>query len=130
MSERNNHKFQFVASIIAAAAKEQAEYHEGRVDHWRDRESDALAKVEATMKVKITKHEVTGGTRYGLHAYAGDSEAWTELQLAETKIQSHLAQARRYRTDERVYSTQGSRVYELDTDDVHHFRLGGEDREN
>lgn len=130
MSERNNHKFQFSASQIARAAQAEAEYHEQRIEHWREREQAALARVEATIGASVTKHEVTGGTAYGLNATVGDREAWTELQLAERKIRSHQDAADRYRTDHRVYSTQDDRAYELDTDDVHHFRLGGQPRED
>jgi hypothetical protein len=134
LSERSNHKFQFKASQIAKAAQAEAEYHEERLAHWREREDAARAKVEDTATVRISKHEVTGGNQYNANVDFGDREAWQELLLASEKVQSHGREAERFRSDANVYGTQydggdRDRVYELDSDDVHHFRLGGEPRE-
>lgn len=130
MAARTEHKFQFKASEIAAAARAEAEYHEGRVSHWAARRDAALARVTETARVKVTEMQVTGGTQANLVIDYGDPEAWHEYQVAYQKVQSHTAAAERYRTDQRVYATQADRAYELDTDDVHHFRLGGQPRED
>jgi hypothetical protein len=129
MSERSNHKFQFSAAKIAEAANAEAEYHLQRLQHWQEREHAAYERVSATMRAKIVKHEVTGGNRYSLVVDVGDQEALHELHLAEQKIENHRQRRERFQTDAQIYGTQ-ERAYELDTDDVHHFRLGGEQRED
>lgn len=130
MSERSTHKFQFSASAIAQAAKIEAEYHRERLAHWQERLSAAARRVEETISAKLVKTEVTGGERYSAYVDYGDREAWDELQTADGKIQEHRRALDRYETDARVYGTQGDHAYELDTDDVHHFRLGGQERES
>jgi hypothetical protein len=129
MSERATHTFEFPASVIATAARAEAEYHEERSRHWTTRADKALGVVRATIGAKVIEQEVTGGTRAAVVVEYGDLEAWREYELAFGKIASHRTLAERYRTDQRVYETQGSRPYALDTDDVHHFRLGGQGRE-
>jgi hypothetical protein len=130
VSERNTHKFQFSASAIACAAAAEAEYHEGRIAHWRARSDKALAVVKDTIGAKVVEHQMTGGTAVSIDVDYGEPAAWREYQLAHGKAKSHTEAAERYRTDERVYATQGDRAYDLDTDDVHHFRLGGQGRED
>lgn len=130
MSNRSEHRFEFKASEIAVAAKSEAEYHRARVAHWKERQDAAVGTVQGTISAKLTKQEVTGGQRWAATVDYGDFEAWQELQLAASKIEHHLQELDRYETDARVYSTQGERPYELDTSDVHHFRLGGQKRES
>jgi hypothetical protein len=129
LSERSSHKFEFTASQIASAAAAEAEYHTERVAYWRGREKMALAVVESTIGAKVVKHEVTGGNVYATDV-TFDRTAWTELQLAEGKAKSHREAADQYRTEAAVYGTQGGRPYDLDPSDVHHFRLGGQSRED
>lgn len=131
MSERNSHKFQFSASAIARAATAEAEYHEGRVEHWRRRYEKAAERVRLTVGAKVSETEATGGVKHlSVSVDYGDPEAWAEASTAHRKMQEHRNAADRYRTDERVYGTQGDRAYDLDTEDVHHFRLGGQPRED
>lgn len=130
MSERTQHRFRFTATQIASAALEEAKYHEQRLEHWTKRAETALATVRDTVSAKVTEHEVTGGKQAGVVVEYGDPEAWREYQLAYGKVQSHREEADRYRTDHTLYSTQHDRSYELDSDDVHHFRLGGQPRED
>lgn len=129
MSERTDHLFQFKADAIAAAAGNEAQYHEQRVVHWQDRADEALEIVKASVRAKVTETEHTGGKSAAVVVEYGDPEAWREYQTAYSKVQSHTAAADRYRTDERLYGTQGDHAYKLDSDDVHHFRLGGQERE-
>jgi heme-degrading monooxygenase HmoA len=130
MSKRSEHTFQFDANDIAVAAKWEAEYHESRIDHWSERAAVALETVKGTIGAKVTEHPVSSGPpQVQIVVDYGDPDAWREYQLAFAKIGTHREAAERYRTDERVYETQGVRTYELDADDVHHFRLGGQLRE-
>lgn len=131
MSERSAHKFEFSARQIAEAAAAEAAYHEDRVEHWRERYETAAARVRKTVSAKVTETEATGGVKHlSVSIDYGDPEAWNEATLAHRKMQEHRTAADRYRTDERVYGTQRDRPYDLDTEDVHHFRLGGQERES
>lgn len=129
MGNRSEHRFEFSAREIAAAATTEAGYHRTRIAHWTERQSAAVERVRETITAKLTKHEVTGGERWAATIDYGDPGAWEELNLAASKIETHRHALDRYETDARVYGTQGDRPYELDTDDVHHFRLGGQARE-
>lgn len=129
MSKRDEHTFEFQASEIAQAAKAEADYHESRVDHWEERAATALVTVKSTIGAKVEEHPVTSGPpQVQIVVDYGDSAAWREYTLAHQKANQHREAADRYRTDERVYGTQ-QRPYELDTNDVHHFRLGGQARD-
>lgn len=127
--ERNTHKFEFSAVAIATAATAEAEYHEARLVHWQQRAHTAIEKVRQQASIKLIEQEVTNGKRYGLHIDHGDPEAWSDYLLAADKVESHRQAAERFRVDERVYGTQGERPYLLDTDDVHFYRLGDQERE-
>lgn len=129
MTKRDEHTFQFDATDIAGAAKAEAEYHESRVAHYEDRRDKALVTVEQTIGAKVTRNPVTNGVQAAVVVDYGDPEAWREYSLCFGKVEEHRAAAERYRTDERVYGTQTGRTYELDTSDVHHFRLGGQARD-
>jgi hypothetical protein len=130
VSKRSEHLFQFVAADIADAAANEADYHEARLTHWEARKRVALAKVKDTIGAKVEEVSVTGGTDVRVVVDYGDPGAWDEFQLSRQKVNIHRTAAERFRTDERVYRTQLQRAYELDTDDVHHFRLGGQPRED
>jgi len=130
VSKRSEHSFQFPAGEIAAAARAEADYHEDRLRYWQDEYDEAIRTVEKTIGAKIVRRAVTAGEEVDVVVDYGDSDAWQQAQRAFRKIRDHREAVGRYRTDERVYSTQSDRVYELDTDDVHHFRLGGEPRDD
>ena len=130
MSKRTEHSFQFKASEIAAAAGEEAKYHEDRVRYWRDEFEKSYKVVESTIGAKIMKRSVTQGELFDVQVDYGDPVAYRRMSESQAKIQKHLDQAERLRTDEKVYSTQGDRSYELDTSDVHYYRLGGGPRED
>lgn len=130
MGERQKHTFQFSATEIAQTAAREAEYHEARLAHWRGRFESSLLRVRESIGARVVEHEVTGGKTIGIEIDYGDPEAWQTVKLAEAKIEIHRAAAQRYRSDHRVYATQFDRAYELDTEDVHHFRLGDLERED
>jgi hypothetical protein len=127
---RTEHKFHFPADKIAASAKGEAEYHEDRVKHWQDRQAAALETVESTIGAKLVQQEVTGGMQFSVIIDYGDQEAYRELNLATQKIQTHRSLAERFRSDQALYGSQSGVSYELDADDVAHFRLGGAKRED
>lgn len=130
MSKRSEHTFQFPASEIEAAASNEAAYHEARLAHWQERADTALSTVKKTIGAKVVERQVTGGAQADVVVDYGDPAAWREYQTSMAAIQRHRDDAERYRSDQRVYGTQGDRVYELDTDDVHHYRLNGAKRED
>jgi hypothetical protein len=128
MSKRSEHTFEFAATTITEAAGNEADYHEARALYWQDELETAIARVRETAGVKIEEQAMTGGYRPVVSVDYGDSAAYLRMQDAFAKAQTHREDAERYRTDQRVYGSQNGRVYELDSDDVHHFRLGGEER--
>jgi hypothetical protein len=73
---------------------------------------------------------ISNSTRAGLHVYAdtGDGVAFRQASEAYMKIVAHREAYQRYRSDAELYATQGERVYDLDADDVFHFRLNGRER--
>lgn len=125
---RQEHRFQFSASVIAQAAEAEATYHEVRYNWWAEEYRAAVERVKATASVEIRTYAVTGGERADVVVNYGDPAAYKRMGEAFQKIQEHRQAAERYRSDARIYATQGDRTYELDTVDVYYFRLGGEAR--
>lgn len=130
MSKRQEHTFQFTAQQIALAAREEAAYHRSRQAYWERELEAATNRVKETAGVKIEKQPITGGWRPHVAVDLGDSAAYSRMQDAFAKVESHREQAEEFETDTGVYGTQGDRVYELATSDVHHYRLGGGRRED
>jgi hypothetical protein len=130
MSNRSKHLFHFSAAEISAAAGKEAEYHESRRDHWQKEMDAALARMKATASIKVEQVQVAGGWRPEITIEYGDPSAYTRLREAGAKANSHRERAERLRTEERLYKTQGGRVYELDADDVHFYRLNQAPRED
>jgi hypothetical protein len=135
VAERAKHLFRFRASQIAAAAHEEAVYHTHRERFWNDQLLRSTELVEKTASVKVTRQEHTGGWSPVVTVDYGDPAAYKRMIEAGQKVQSHRAAAERFESDERLYSTQfdanekRDRDYELDADDVAHFRLMGQARE-
>lgn len=123
MSHRDEHLFEFPAAEIAEAAKAEAEYHEERAAYWRKEMENATEVVQQTAGVKIKKLIITGGWRPEVVVDYGDPSAYSRMQEAWNKVAKHETLAEQYRTAENVYNTQNGRLYELDTRDVHYFRL-------
>lgn len=133
MSERGKHLFSFRASEIARAAREAADYHRERAEHWERVLDEATATVERTARIKVTRQEQTGGWLPIVGVEYGDPTAYAQMTLAARKIQTHRAAHERFASDATLYGTQTEngrdRDYELDADDVAHFRLAGQERE-
>jgi hypothetical protein len=125
---RAQHAFEFKASEIANAATAEAQYHRERMLFWSDAYGKAITTVQATAQVEFKEYEVTGGTRMDAVVNYGDPAAWKRAQEAWAKMHEHRLAAERLRTDAALYGSQGERVYELNSDDVHYFRLAGETR--
>jgi hypothetical protein len=130
MPGRTEHSFQFSADAISLAAAAEAHYHEQRTLYWQEEMDKAYKRVEATIGAKIQQQQVTGGWRAEVVVDYGDPAAYRRLNEAGGKVQKHREAAGRFRTDERLYATQGDRTYELSVDDVHYYRLGGGPRED
>lgn len=133
MSKRSEHLFQFTASQIRDAARAEAEYHEEREEFWGDVHERAAATVLETSSVELRRSPQTGGDRIDVVVDYGDPAAYKALQESFAKRERHREAADRFRTDAKIYGSQTglvSRFFELDADDVHHFRLGGEPRED
>jgi hypothetical protein len=129
MSKRDEHTFQFKAIEIAEAAEKQAVYHEQRLKYWKKEYDNAVRIVEKTIGAKLVKQQLTRGYRVEVVVNYGDPTAYSRLQEAFRKIETHRKFAERYRSDQQVYSTQGERFYELALDDVQYFRLDGREQE-
>ena len=128
---RDKHTFNFYAEEIEKAATAEAKYHRERAEHWKQQQAEATARVKATATIKIEEVGVTNGSRLHVGVEYGDKAAYQLLDLAYQKVQAHIAAAERFETDARVYGSQdATSVYELDTADVHYFRLGGQPRED
>lgn len=127
MAERAKHLFQFHASKIAKAAKDEAGYHQDRLNFWTLELNKATERVKATAGVKVELQQITGGWRPDVVVDYGDPSAYQRMQEAARKIQEHDQAMKRFMSDASLYGTQ-DRVYELDADDVAHFRLNGRAR--
>lgn len=130
MAERAKHLFEFKATDIAKAAREESRYHTERLLFWQKELAEATEIVEKTAKVTVKRQEHTGGWSPVVAVDYGDPAAYQRMQQAAQKIQSHRAAADRFESDGTLYGTQGDRYYELDAEDVAHFRLNGRERES
>ncbi len=128
MSERAKHLFDFRADQVAAAAEGEMLYHRARASYWREELEKATKRVEETAGVRVQRVEVTGGWRPDVVVNYGDPAAYARMGEAARKIQEHDQAAQRYESDRMLYATQALRIYQLDGDDVAHFRLNGRPR--
>jgi hypothetical protein len=125
MSKRDEHTFQFKAIEIAEAAEKQAVYHEQRLKYWEKEYDSAVRIVNNTIGAKLVKQRLTRGYRVEVVVNYGDPSAYSRLQEAFRKIETHRKSAEEFRSDQQVYSTQGERFYELALDDVQYYHLDG-----
>lgn len=129
MSERNKHLFQFPAAKIADAAALEAAYHAGRLLYWQKELEDATATVEKTASVTVKRVPHTGGWSPQVVVDYGDLAAYQRMGQAGQKINTHTTARDRFKSDADLYDTQGARVYDLDGEDVAHFRFNGRQRD-
>jgi len=120
---RNEHKFQFTASMIASAAEAKAEYHKSRAEKWLDDYEYNVKRIKETASVKIVESPVTNGTRADVVVDYGDPYAYARMQEAWSKMNSHRDKQASFENDAVVYGTQGEHVYELSMSDVLHYGL-------
>jgi hypothetical protein len=120
---RDQHEFQFTATEIADAAGRQAAHHLGRHDYWQTEYDTSLARVRETARIEIRELPVTNGTRTDVSVDYGDLIAYRRMMEAQDKRQIHARLAEEFKSAERVYGTQGVRVYDLTTADVFYFGL-------
>lgn len=121
MSNRSKHLFQFTANVIATAAIGEAEYHEGRWAWW-NAEYERAVEGAKTASVTVREYDVTGGKRADVQVDFAEAK---RLNEAAEKREEHRKLGEAFRIEAATYETQGTRVYELDVEDVLHFRLGG-----
>ena len=122
---RSTHTFQFTGEQISKAAEAEYVYHDDRADWWE--EAYATAIVDAKAKgVQIREYDVTGGKRADIIIDPSVQGRVTESQM---KRQSHRKRADDFQIEAATYGSQSDRMYELDGDDVMHFRLAGGERE-
>lgn len=129
MSERMKHLFQFSANQIAEKAGQEAEYHAQRLAYWQGELESATQGVEKTASVSVKRLQVTGGWRPEVVVDYGDPVAYRRMTESGSKIQQHTASRDRFKSDEDLYATQGQRIYDLDAEDVAHFRFNGRQRD-
>ena len=125
MSKRNEHTFQFKAIEIAEAAEKQAVHHEQRLKYWEKEYDGAVRIVQNTIGAKLVKQRLTRGYRVEVVVNYGDPSAYSRLQEAFRKIETHRESAEQFRSDQQVYKTQGERLYQLALDDVQYYHLDG-----
>jgi hypothetical protein len=125
MSKRDEHTFEFKAIEISEAAEKQAVYHEQRLKYWEKEYDSAVRIVNNTIGAKLVKQRLTRGYRVEVVVNYGDPSAYSRLQEAFRKIETHRKSAEEFRSDQQVYSTQGERFYELALDDVQYYHLDG-----
>jgi hypothetical protein len=128
MAERNKHLFEFKASQIAEAAQSESDYHWGRVGYWKDEQTASIEKVKTSASIKVTTVQITGGVRPDIVIDYGDPAAYRRMIEASQKITDHTIARDRFASDAELYGTQGDRIYDLDGEDVNHFRLNGRAR--
>lgn len=122
MTVRNEWRFQFSASVISKAAKDEAAYHEERLDWWKIEQERATEQAKAA-SVVVRKHEVTGGKRVEVVL---DPSVSKRLQECESKISAHRAAFDDFkRWADAMSAMQPRQNYDLDPDDVAYFRLAG-----
>ncbi len=129
MSKRNEHTFKFKANQIAEAAEIQAIYHEKRLAYWEKEYNDNVLIVEKTIGAKLVRQQMTRGYRIDVVVDYGDPSAYRRLNEAFEKMESHRELAEQFWSDQKVYSTQGDRSYDMDLGDVQYYHLDGRAQE-
>jgi hypothetical protein len=129
MAERTKHLFRFPAAKIAAAAAGEANYHDERLSYWQEELEKATVTVERTASVSVKRLDHSNGWSPQVIVDYGDQTAYRRMQEAGSKIQTHIVARDRFKSDAQLYSTQGDRAYDLDAEDVSHFRFNGRIRD-
>lgn len=125
MSLRNKHTFQFSGSQLSKHASFEAEHHAKRAAWWNTEYEKALAHAKE-LGVQVREYDVTGGKRAEVCL---DPSVSTRINEAAQKRMDHQKRAETLALEAEAYDTQKDRVFELDSDDVQHFRLVGGPRE-
>ena len=119
--KRKEHLFQFTGGEIANAALAEEKYHRERLEWWNGEYEKAVLEAKQST-VEVTEYDVTGGKRATVTV---SSKATERIGECATKRSNHRIAADEFAIESAAYGTQLSRVYELDTEDVIHFRLAG-----
>lgn len=122
---RKHHLFQFKASEIAKAASAEAEYHEERAEWWDAEFNKAVEKAQAA-GLRVEKFQVTGGEQARMVI---DPTLQDRITTCERKRIQHQRDAETLKIEAATYETQLGRTYDLDSEDIQHFRLAGGARE-
>lgn len=119
--KRGEHTFQFPGKAISESALAMAQYHERRIEWWKNEQQQAIETAKAK-GVEVRELPVTGGTRVDVVI---DPSVQMRLNECASKINQHQAAADRFNIEALAYGTQPDRVYELQPDDVVYFRMVG-----
>jgi hypothetical protein len=126
MSKRKEHVFRFTAKQIAEAATVESKYHSERAAWWNAEYEKAAAEAKAK-GVEIRHYQVTGGVRPQVTI---DASVSNRLEEAARKRTDHTRQADQFKVEAATYGSQPADLqYDLDGEDVMHFRLAGGERE-
>jgi hypothetical protein len=126
MSKRSEHTFQFTAGEIAAAAMREAEFHAKR-QAWWNAEYQKAATEAKEKGVEVRAYAVSGGERAEMVI---DPALQTRINECYGKRLQHQTAADQFRMEAAAYGSQlTTKVYDVDTDDVQHWRLAGGERQ-
>ena len=123
---RDKHLFQFSGAKISIAAASEAKYRRSRVEFWKAEQEIAIDKLKKC-SVEVSEYPITGGVEARATI---NPELSRRASECASKIRDHQQAAERYEIEAVAYGTQGDRIYELQSDDVVYFRLGGGTRES
>jgi len=123
---RTTHRFQFSGRQISDAATREAEQREERVAWWTTEYERAVVEAKEA-GVTVREYDVTGGKRAAIGI---DTRLTARVDEAYAKRRAHQEKADQYRIEAASYGTQPDRTYELDSDDVMHWRLAGGARDD
>lgn len=110
-STRTDWRFPYTAKELSDAARDQADFHEGRAAHWEAE----VATIDGQMQgsVQLREQQVTGGVQY---TAVIDPEVSRRLNDAKARRDRHAERTRTFR----AYAEAFGRRLQKDGDDVTH----------
>lgn len=116
---RQEWRFPFSASEVEEAAEVQRDYHQTRVDFWKDEQLKAEGEIK-DRGFTIEQHEVTGGHRASVQIAP---ELLSRLSECQDKIASHQRKVDDYDVWARALERSNEDLLQLEPDDVRFFNL-------
>jgi hypothetical protein len=124
MSNRSSHTFQFSGRAISEAARVESDYRLSRAKWWAGEYEAAVGKAQQA-GLRVEKYQITGGTRAQMVI---DPTLQARISECESKRSEHQRMGDQLAIEAATYATQPDRMYELNSEDVMHWRLAGGER--